>query len=1073
MKKFFIQLKARSFLILLILLLTLVHHQANAQVGAWTAVKNKAPQPSGGLMLLLSDGTVMAKSNAGGGSGNVWMKLTPDQYGSYINGTWSTLASMINDRLYFSSQVLKDGRVYVAGGEYGNGGSLAEVYNPLNNTWTATPNPGHRISDANSEILPDGRLLQALVESDLRPTIIYDPVSNTYSPGPSTNGIHNESVWVKLPDNSILYVDRLSRNSERYIPSQNRWIVHASLPVDLYDPYGDETGAAFLLPDGRAFFIGSSGTTAYYTPSGNTNPGRWSAGPATPNGYGAPDGAAAMMVNGTILCVLSPPPTSANHFHSPTYFYEFDYRTNTFTSITAPNGSTSENHATFITNMLDLPDGTVLYSSQSSSQYYVYTPAGSVVTKGKPVISQVTANNCSGSSYTITGTGFNGISEGASYGDDWQMNTNYPIIRLTNGSKVYYARTFNWNNTGVQTGNTVTSTQFTLPVGLPYATYTLVVTANGISSDPISFTPSTCQGPVASITSPANNASFTAPATITINATATDQGATISKVDFYHGTTLIGTSTTSPYSYTWTNVTAGNYSLTAKATDNNGVVGTSSIVNITVNGVANQPPTVSITSPANNATFNAPASITISAAASDADGTISKVDFYNGTTLLGTSTTSPYSFNWNNVVAGTYSLTAKATDNSGAVTGSTSVSITVNSTSGCSAPAWNASTIYLGDAGLGTGKGEVVSYNGRQYRAKWWTQNNVPSSGGPWLDLGACTSNNQSPTVSITSPSNDATFNAPASITISAAASDADGTISKVDFYNGATLLATDNTTPYSFSWTSVAAGTYSLTAKATDNSGAVTTSAVVLITVNDLVNQAPTISITSPANNATFNAPASITISAAASDADGTISKVDFYNGATLLATDNTTPYSFSWSGVAAGTYSLTAKATDNSGAVTTSSVVNITVNTGSTCTAELWNATTAYIGGDQVQYGGVRYLANWWNQNKRPDLNNGGSGSGQPWTSLGTCNTKMAASEIEVLDSKLLIYPNPASSELTINLDAAEIEKIQIIGADGFVFLTSSNTSELNISSLPSGLYLIKIQSQGITLTRKITKQ
>src|SRR6476646_1841136 len=99
---------------------------------------------------------------------------------------------------------------------------------------------------------------------------------------------------------------------------------------------------------------------------------------------------------------------------------------------------------------------------------------------------------------------------------------------------------------------------------------------------------------------------------------------------------------------------------------------------INIVAAANTPPTVSITSPANGATFTAPANITINATASDSDGTVTKVDFYQGTTLLGTDTTSPYSFARNNVAAGTYSLTAKATDNGGAITTSSAVSITVN-----------------------------------------------------------------------------------------------------------------------------------------------------------------------------------------------------------------------------------------------------------------------------------------------------------------------------------------------------------------------------------------------------------
>ena len=219
----------------------------------WTPLTNTAPHPNGGGMLLLSDGTVLAHTSSYG----IYDKLTPDIHGSYINGTWTSIAPMNKTRFYYSSQILKDGRVYVAGGEYGTGGSSGETYDPLTNVWTNTPSQGQCISDANSEILEDGRVLQALVcLNGSKGTVIYDPETNTYTPGPTALGSHNESSWVKLPDNSILYVNRDLTSSERYIPSLNNWIADATVPVALYA--GHETGAAILLPDGRAFFIGAS-----------------------------------------------------------------------------------------------------------------------------------------------------------------------------------------------------------------------------------------------------------------------------------------------------------------------------------------------------------------------------------------------------------------------------------------------------------------------------------------------------------------------------------------------------------------------------------------------------------------------------------------------------------------------------------------------------------------------------------------------------------------------------------------------------------------------------------------------
>lgn len=457
--------------------------------GTWVPVANAAPHYNEGEMMLLSDGTVIAKTSSGPDAlGNVWDKLTPDANGSYINGTWSSLPPMFNTRLYFSSQVLMDGRVYVAGGEYGTGGYAGEVYDPIANTWTMCPalSGGEFISDANSEILPDGKILQAIVGSGSRRMYIYNPVANTYTTGTPSFGSHNESAWVKLPDNSILFVDIYSTNSERYIPATNTWVHDANVPVLLYDAYGYETGGAFLLPDGRAFFIGAAGTTAIYTPSGSTAPGSWVTGPAIPGGQGAPDAAAAMMVNGKIIFTVSPPPIPADHFPTPMSFYEYDYVANTITPITTPTGGTSLPSPCYYSNMLCLPNGHIMYVSMGDDQYYEYVPDGTPLLSGQPTISNITELTCT--TFRITGTLFNGITEGANYGDDWQMNTNYPIIRLSSGPNVYYARSYNWNSTGVMRGSAPDTTYFTLPLGLPNGTYAVEVVANGNPSAPVLLT---------------------------------------------------------------------------------------------------------------------------------------------------------------------------------------------------------------------------------------------------------------------------------------------------------------------------------------------------------------------------------------------------------------------------------------------------------------------------------------------------------------------------------------------------------------------------------------------------------
>lgn len=455
-------------------------------VGTWTPLTHTAPS-SVDLMLLLSDGTVMVQRS---GISSNWYRLTPDIHGSYVNGTWTTLAAMHDARLYFSSDVLPDGRVFVAGGEYGSAGihspnsETAEVYDPLANVWTSLPSSGKDFYDSVSKVLPSGNVLVAPVYSG--GTVIFNYKNNTWTNGPNfVRGTdQDEASWVRLPDDSILTIDPFGTNSERYIPSSNTWVNDGVVPVSLYDSFLFELGAAFLLPSGNAFFLGSTGHTALYTPTGTTSPGTWTAGPNIPNGQGTPDAAAAMMVNGRILCAVSPTPTT-NSFPSPTSFYEYDPVSNAFTQANAPAGGTTVNHPSYWTAMLDLPDGTVLYS-EFGSLLYVYHPDGSPLAAGKPTITTITPNV--DGSYLLTGTLLNGISEGAAYGDDWQMNSNYPIVRLTDAAgNVYYARTFNWSSTSVMTGTTPETTEFRLPTGLVAGTYSLVVVANGNSSAPVSF----------------------------------------------------------------------------------------------------------------------------------------------------------------------------------------------------------------------------------------------------------------------------------------------------------------------------------------------------------------------------------------------------------------------------------------------------------------------------------------------------------------------------------------------------------------------------------------------------------
>ncbi len=464
-----------------ILSVLIVFSAISIRAGTWTALTHQAPD-SINLMLLLPDGTVMAQ----GDEETNWYRLTPDIHGSYANGTWTNLAGMHYVREYFSSDVLTNGQVFVAGGEFGNGSSTAETYDPIANKWTvAPPQPNfNTFLDSCSEVLPDGNVLIAPVTpANFGETLIWNTASNNWSIGPTLyrGDDQDEASWVKLPDGSILTVDPYpnSLNSERYIPSLNQWINDGNVGFGLYS-IGGELGAAFLLPNGKAFYLGGNGNTALYTPTGTTNAGTWAAGPVIPNGLGINDAPAAMMMNGKILCAVG----NATNYNEPTYFYEYDPVANSFSQVNGPTGTTDP-VPPLQAMMLDLPDGSVLYSHEGND-LYIYRTTGTPLAAGQPTISGVTANN--DGSFTLAGTQLNGISEGAAYGDDAQMASNYPLIRLTNSAgNIYYERTYNWSSTGVMTGSTPETTQFTNSAGVPWGTYSLVVVANGISSAPISF----------------------------------------------------------------------------------------------------------------------------------------------------------------------------------------------------------------------------------------------------------------------------------------------------------------------------------------------------------------------------------------------------------------------------------------------------------------------------------------------------------------------------------------------------------------------------------------------------------
>jgi RHS repeat-associated protein len=376
--------------------------------------------------------------------------------------------------------------------------------------------------------------------------------------------------------------------------------------------------------------------------------------------------------------------------------------------------------------------------------------------------------------------------------------------------------------------------------------------------------------PTVSLTAPTNGSLYLAAATFAVKANASAPGVGVNRVEFYANGTLVYTDTTSPYQFDWSGVPAGSYTLTAKAVDNNGAETTSAPRTVTVSA-ANTSPTVSLTAPADNARYLNPSSVTLSASASgpELNDLLQRVEFYLNGALTGTVTSAPYSFNWTSPALGTYTLTAVAVDSQGAQTTSSARTFTVSD-------------------------------------------------------------QNQAPTVSIVTPLDNSRWHSPASFMFQAnAASGEANDIVRVEFYLNGVLQGQDTTAPYSINLSSLAAGTYTLMARAVDGQNAQTDSLTRTITVSD-TNLAPSVSISAPAAGANFpTAPAGFTLSATAGagEVNGWVTKVEFYLNGTLVNTDTAGPWSFNVSGLANGTYTLTAKAFDQLNAETTSAPIAVTV--------------------------------------------------------------------------------------------------------------------------------------------------
>jgi hypothetical protein len=468
------------------------HVRGKTQAGSpWQALAH-LPSFNPGAMIQLTNGTVLVQNQGPKNNGtSYWWRLTPNAKGSYVNGTWSKVASLPSDYapLYFASAVLPDGRVIIMGGEYNHGRLVwtnrGAIYDPVANTWTTVKHPTGsewvRIGDAPSTVLAGGTfMLGASGYSGTTAEALLNEAKLTWrKTGAGKADGNGEEGWSLLPNGDVLTVDTTDApNTEIYSPSTGSWTSAGDTPASLIDGDG-EVGPQLLQPDGSVFATGATGANAIY----NTSTGTWSAGPSFPviggQQYDVADGPAAVLPDGDVLVTASP-----GDYTAPSHV--FDFNGSTLTEVTdPPNAANVASNDVF---MMVLPTGQVLYNDRVGD-FVVYNPTGSANSAWLPSISAVPATLTAGRSYTLSGKQLNGLTQGAAYGDDYQDATNYPLVRITNtaAGTVTYARSYGMTKMSVAPG-VKSSVNFTLPATTPAGTSTLVVVANGLASAPVNVT---------------------------------------------------------------------------------------------------------------------------------------------------------------------------------------------------------------------------------------------------------------------------------------------------------------------------------------------------------------------------------------------------------------------------------------------------------------------------------------------------------------------------------------------------------------------------------------------------------
>lgn len=457
--------------------------------------------------------------------------------------------------------------------------------------------------------------------------------------------------------------------------------------------------------------------------------------------------------------------------------------------------------------------------------------------------------------------------------------------------------------------------------------------------------------PLVSLTAPVGGAVIPFGAPVTVTAHAIDSDGSVTSVVFYAGGTALGTVTAAPWQITVPDLPAGSIALSAVATDDRGATARSAWVQVSITPPGTDPPDLEILSPVHGSIVLQGEDVPFIIAASDPDGVVESVTISLGDTVLATLTSEPWNWTWVAPPAGRHRLAVVATDDAGSTRSISGWTVIVNQPPQVTITAPSDGAVILQDTetlvqvAASDSDGQVVEVQlqrdgleiGQRLAAPYDFTLATDVAGAAELvavardELGTITLStpvrvivNAPPTISLLQPVSDQVHRLGEPLVVEAAPADPDNGVSAVEIRIDGRLSGTLTAPPWSLSVSGIPLGSHVVEATVIDALGARTASDAVPFRTS----APPSVALSAPTAGTLLAAGALTTLSAQATDPDGTVALVRFLVDGVVVASDHSAPFSVPWLVAGTGSVTLRAEAVDDTGLTALSTPVVVAIN-------------------------------------------------------------------------------------------------------------------------------------------------